>query len=95
MRQDVLTHTYHVYVEGGGGGVAIHTCVKCVSCAWVRVRATKLTDLFRILVSPRASCTSLTDMALGRSCLLANTKITASRNSSSSSYMCAYTGEGK
>lgn len=52
----------------------------------VRVCVCVLTDLFRRLPSPRASCTSLTAMALGRSCLFANTKTTASRSSSSSSW---------
>ena len=79
-------HTYHVYVEWGEGS---YMCVRMLSVCHVHgwAHATKLTDLFRIPLSPRASCTSLTDMALGRSCLLANTNTTASRNSSSWSYV--------
>lgn len=96
MRQDILItyiRTYHMYVEGGGSYMCVRMLSVCHVHGWAR--ATKLTDLFRIPLSPRASCTSLTDMALGRSCLLANTNTTASRSSSSWSYVRTYTGEGK
>ena len=91
MRQDILiTYIRTICMwRGGGGGGGSYMCVRMLSVCHVHgwARATKLTDLFRIPLSPRASCTSLTDMALGRSCLLANTNTTASRNSSSWSYI--------